>query len=112
MTIKFPTIVAVISLLAASSLGACGSDSSDSPPPGTGGGPATGCNNNNVVEGAEQCDGTNLNGKTCAALLMNQNATGNPTCVNCTFVTTGCVVPGGTGGRTGTGGGTGTGAGP
>lgn len=94
-----------MSLLAASSLGACGSDSSDSPPAGTGGAIAVACNNNNMAEGNEQCDGFDIKGLTCATFLMNQSATGQVTCTNCTLVTTGCMAPGGgSGGSTGTGG--------
>jgi hypothetical protein len=103
MNFRFPAAIIAISLLAASSIGACGSDS-DAPPGGTGGAPASGCNNNSMVEGAEQCDGANFNGKTCQSVLMNASATGQLSCSNCTLVTTGCMVPGGGGGATGTGG--------
>ena len=109
MSFRFPVFVSLLSLLAASSLGACGSDSSSPPPAGTGGALPSGCNNNNKAEGAEQCDGLDVKGVNCAMVLMNMSATGTVTCSNCTLVTTACHVPGGGGGATGTGGGTGTG---
>jgi hypothetical protein len=100
-----------MSLLAASSLGACGSDSSNPPGMGSGGAPVTACNNNNVAEGTEPCDGTDIRMTTCQKLLMNMAAVGQVTCANCQFVPSGCSVPGGSGGATGTGGGTGVGTG-
>ena len=48
------------------------------------------CGNGQIDEG-ESCDGSNLNGKTCADLMVG--ATGNLLCdSSCRFVTTGCTV--------------------
>ena len=43
------------------------------------------CNNNNVAEGSEACDGTDLNGATC-----NTGQQGTPTCINCKIDTNSC----------------------
>ena len=43
---------------------------------------------NNIIEGSEQCDGTNLNGKTCASLGYTG---GTLKCTNCFFDTSGCT---------------------
>ena len=99
-TLKFPVLLLIASALAASSLGACGSDSSN----------AT-CGNN-AVEGSEQCDGTDLHGGTCQSATMNPNSTGMLACnvMTCQFDLSHCT---GVGGGSGTGGGpNGTGGGP
>jgi cysteine-rich repeat protein len=43
---------------------------------------------NNTVEAGEQCDGTNLNGATCAALGYSG---GTPTCTACKVTSAGCT---------------------
>ena len=43
--------------------------------------------NNTVIEGTEQCEGTNFNGKTCATYGFN---TGNLSCNNCQIINSGC----------------------
>jgi len=42
---------------------------------------------NNIIEGTEQCEGTNYNGKTCATYGFN---TGNLSCSNCQLRNNGC----------------------
>jgi len=99
MQIKIPLLAVLFSTIAATSLGACGSDNSSS----------GGCNNNGVREGDEQCDGQDINNKTCSMLLMMQ-ATGTVTCSStCQFVTTACMTGSGAGGNGTGGGGNGTG---
>lgn len=72
-----------------------------------------------TVNPDEQCDGTNLGGKTCATATMGASPNGTLACrSNCTFDLTGCSSNGTQGSNTGggsngTGGGDqGTGAGP
>jgi hypothetical protein len=45
---------------------------------------------NGKVETGEECDGTNLNNKTCQSFNANYNATGLSCGANCKFVQTGC----------------------
>jgi len=53
---------------------------------------------NNIIEGDEKCDGSDLDGKTCAELL-GAGYTGNPACYKpgtpneCNYDTSGCVAP-------------------
>lgn len=54
--------------------------------------PPTGCNNNNVLDAGEQCDGTQLNGQSCTTIGLGYTG-GTLTCSNCTFVTTQCTSP-------------------
>jgi hypothetical protein len=96
MRIKFPVLAVLLSSLVATSLGACGSDSSNAPS----------CNNNNMVDNGEMCDGLDLHGQSCSTVLMMQ-ASGTLSCKNCQFDTSMCTT--GAGGASGTGGGTGTG---
>ncbi|HVW25309.1 MAG TPA: hypothetical protein VHC69_08050 [Polyangiaceae bacterium] len=99
MKIKLPLLAALLSVAAATSLGACGSDSSSNAPS---------CNNNGMVDPGEQCDGLALNGQTCMSLLMAQTASGTLSCKSdCTFDTSMCTN--GAGGGSGTGGNNGTG---
>jgi len=99
--LRFPVIALLLAGLSAATLGACGSDSSGSS-----------CNNNNVAEGGEVCDGPDLHGHTCAEVTMGTKTGGIPTCKDCQLDPTSCT---GAGGGTGTGGsgnaGTGTGTG-
>ncbi|MEM0372416.1 MAG: PKD domain-containing protein [archaeon] len=43
----------------------------------------------NIISGAEECDGTNLNGETC---VTQGFTSGTLTCVNCAFNTAGCCL--------------------
>jgi hypothetical protein len=53
----------------------------------------TTCNHNNIINTGESCDGTNLNGKTCATQL-GTGYTGTLACTSsCTFDTIGCTAP-------------------
>jgi hypothetical protein len=76
---------------------------------GTGG---PGCGNGQI-DGAEQCDHSNINGGTCASATMNSMPTGPLGCLpNCTFDTSKCVGAtgsAGAGGTTGAGGSAGAG---
>lgn len=55
---------------------------------------------NNIKEGGEQCDGTDLNSQTCVSRGFSS---GNLSCnTDCTFNTTGCTSGGGGGGGGGT----------
>ncbi len=72
---------------------------------GTGGaGGATTCGNGKV-DGAEQCDGEDVGGQTCAIFLKNPSATGEVSCfANCTLDGSKCQLnQGGTGGTCGNG---------
>lgn len=78
----------------------CGSDEKKSGPE---------CGNGKIdtlADGAaaEECDGTELGGATCANATMRPGSTGTLTCsATCTLVTTACSMPS-TGGAGGTGG--------
>jgi hypothetical protein len=101
MRIKFPVLAIFLTGFVATSLGACGSDSSGAPS----------CNNNGMWDEGEQCDGNDLHGASCMMVLMMANVGGSLSCNNCQFVTTMCTM--GAGGANGTGGSnSGTGGGP
>lgn len=93
--------------------GAC--ECADPAPAGAGGGTTTTAQcGNGIIEGTEMCDGTNLNGETCASATMGTMSTGTLRCSSCMFDTTGCTGAGaggaaGGGGTTGGGGMTGGG---
>jgi len=58
-----------------------------------------------VIESPEMCDGTNLNGATCAPATMNAAPGGVLACSpSCTLDTSGCTAAGGAGGAGGIGG--------
>jgi hypothetical protein len=101
MRIKSLVLTIFLSGAVASSLGACGSDSSNPPS----------CNNNGMVDNGEQCDGLDLHGQTCMTVTLNMSASGTLACkMDCTFDTSHCTT--GAGGASGTGGGSnGTGGG-
>src|ERR1051326_7026206 len=106
MKTRFPVLIGVLSLIAISSVGACGSDA-DSPPGA--------CGNGTVETAAgEVCDGANLAGATCASATMGAMSSGNLGCSSdCrSFVTSTCTGSGGPGSGGGPGTGTGTGGGP
>ncbi|HVU02581.1 MAG TPA: hypothetical protein VHE30_12555 [Polyangiaceae bacterium] len=65
---------------------------------------------NGVVDPGEQCDGTDLQGQTCASATLSARPDGQLACVNCALDASGCSSgAGGPGGGTGGGVGTGTG---
>lgn len=51
-------------------------------------GSSSGCDNDNIIDSGEQCDGTAPTGKTCADFGFTG---GILTCVNCNFNTSGCT---------------------
>jgi hypothetical protein len=77
--------------------------------------PATPACGNGTIEPPEMCDGSNLNGETCASATMNSRPNGVLTCSSsCTLDTSGCMAAdagaggsGGVGGTMGSGGATG-----
>jgi hypothetical protein len=72
---------------------------------GGSGGPPTTCGNN-IAEGDESCDGADLRGMTCPAVVANPFSTGFLTCTpTCVLNVTGCKTPAGPGGQGGMGGG-------
>ena len=74
--------------------------------------PGAGQCDNGVIDAGEMCDGTNLNGETCASITMNAAPNGVLACSpDCTFDTSGCqgAPPAdGGGGTAGMGGAAGT----
>ena len=68
------------------------------------GSPAGACNNNNQVDQGEMCDGTDLNGLTCATLPGAPFTGGTLSCLqNCTYDVSACTGGGGGGGACGNG---------
>jgi hypothetical protein len=52
------------------------------------------CCGNAALEGAEECDGTNINGETCAGATMGGMTEGTPTCNDgCHLDLSGCRTP-------------------
>lgn len=100
MKIRFPVLAAILSTLAATSLGACGSDSSS----------GSGMCGNGTVETGEDCDVSVPAAANCSTATMGVKTGGMLQCsaMTCKFDTSLCT---GAGGGSGTGGGPGTGTG-